>query len=297
MIMPSLSSLRFFNSAAQTGSFVSAAEQLHVTHSAVSRQIRLLEEELGVPLFERRNRAVYLNDAGRYLYKTTSAIFEQLEDTIMHLRSPLNDNVLVVSCEPTIAMKWLIPRLANFYAQYSEITLHLVAAGGPIDFNKEGVDLAFRRDDFHWNKNIYAVKVCDEQIAAVTHQPIKNHSIKQLSTLSRPQAWLDWTRYSGVQLTSTEKSQYEHFYLALQAAQAGLGVTIASFLMVQDELKNQQLTTINGFVKDNSSYYLLSPTEIKPNSKQDKFKTWLTAEIETCLTETKDLVNHSDKIC
>ncbi|MEQ4922156.1 LysR family transcriptional regulator [Proteus hauseri] len=290
MTMPSLSSLRFFNSAAQTGSFVNAAEQLHVTHSAVSRQIRLLEEELGVPLFERRNRAVYLNAAGRYLYKTTSAIFEQLEDTITHLRSPISDNVLVVSCEPTIAMKWLIPRLASFYAQYPEITLHLVAAGGPIDFNKEGVDLAFRRDDFHWNKNIYAVKVCDEQIAAVTHQPIKNHSIKQLSTLSRPQAWFDWSRYSGMQLISTEKSQYEHFYLALQAAQAGLGVTIASFLMVQDELKNQQLTTINGFIKDNSSYYLLSPSEVIPNTKQDKFKIWLTAEIAVCLKETENLL-------
>ncbi|MBI6529581.1 LysR family transcriptional regulator [Proteus vulgaris] len=280
MKMPSLTSLRFFNSAAQTGSFVSAAEQLHVTHSAVSRQIRLLEDELGIALFERRNRAVYLNEAGQYLYKTTSAIFEQLEETVTHLRSPLNNPVLVVSCEPTIAMKWLIPRLSHFYTLHPEITLHLVAAGGAIDFNKEGVDLAFRRDDFFWSKNIYATKICDEKIGAVIKSNNLHHSHKQLITLSRPQAWQDWFQYSGIVSTYTKTSEYEHFYLAIQATLAGLGVTIASFLMVQDELHNQQLVAINGFVKDNSSYYLLSPIEIAPNSKQEKFKNWIIAEAE-----------------
>lgn len=280
MKMPSLTSLRFFNSAAQTGSFVSAAEQLHVTHSAVSRQIRLLEDELGIALFERRNRAVYLNEAGQYLYKTTSAIFEQLEETVTHLRTPLNNPVLVVSCEPTIAMKWLIPRLSHFYALHPEITLHLVAAGGAIDFNKEGVDLAFRRDDFFWSKNIYATKICDEKIGAVIKPNNLHHSHKQLITLSRPQAWQDWFQYSGVVSNYTKTSEYEHFYLAIQATLAGLGATIASFLMVQDELHNQQLVAINGFVKDNSSYYLLSPIEITPNSKQEKFKNWIIAEAE-----------------
>lgn len=280
MKMPSLTSLRFFNSAAQTGSFVSAAEQLHVTHSAVSRQIRLLEDELGIALFERRNRAVYLNEAGQYLYKTTSAIFEQLEETVTHLRTPLNNPVLVVSCEPTIAMKWLIPRLSHFYALHPEITLHLVAAGGAIDFNKEGVDLAFRRDDFFWSKNIYATKICDEKIGAVIKPNNLHHSHKQLITLSRPQAWQDWFQYSGVVSNYTKTSEYEHFYLAIQATLAGLGATIASFLMVQDELHNQQLVAINGFVKDNSSYYLLSPIEITPDSKQGKFKNWIIAEAE-----------------
>ncbi|UPK79516.1 LysR family transcriptional regulator [Proteus vulgaris] len=280
MKMPSLTSLRFFNSAAKTGSFVSAAEQLHVTHSAVSRQIRLLEDELGIALFERRNRAVYLNEAGQYLYKTTSAIFEQLEETVTHLRSPLNNPVLVVSCEPTIAMKWLIPRLSHFYALHPEITLHLVAAGGAIDFNKEGVDLAFRRNDFFWSKNIYATKICDEKIGAVIKPNNLHHSHKQLITLSRPQAWQDWFQYSGVVSNYTKTSEYEHFYLAIQATLAGLGATIASFLMVQDELHNQQLVTINGFVKDNSSYYLLSPIEIAPDSKQEKFKNWIIAEAE-----------------
>ena len=280
MKTPSLTSLRFFNSAAQTGSFVSAAEQLHVTHSAVSRQIRLLEDELGIPLFERRNRAVYLNEAGQYLYKTTSAIFEQLEETVTHLRSPLNNPVLVVSCEPTIAMKWLIPRLSHFYALHPEITLHLVAAGGAIDFNKEGVDLAFRRNDFFWSKNIYATKICDEKIGAVIKPNNLHHSHKQLITLSRPQASQDWFQYSGVVSNYTKTSEYEHFYLAIQATLAGLGATIASFLMVQDELHNQQLVTINGFVKDNSSYYLLSPIEIAPDSKQEKFKNWIIAEAE-----------------
>lgn len=178
--------LRFFNS---------AAEQLHVTHSAVSRQIRLLEDELGI-----------------------------------------------------------------------------------------------RRDDFLWHKNIYATKVCDEKIGAVVKPNNRHHLNKQLTTLSRPLAWQDWYQYSGMQLAYTETSQYEHFYLAIQAALAGLGTTIASFLMVQDELHNQQLVAIKGFVKDNSSYYLLSPTEISPDSKQDKFKNWIIAEAEKCSKETEELL-------
>lgn len=98
--------------------------------------------------------------------------------------------------------------------------------------------------------------------------------------MSRPQAWQDWFQYSGVVSNYTKTSEYEHFYLAIQATLAGLGATIASFLMVQDELHNQQLVTINGFVKDNSSYYLLSPIEIAPDSKQEKFKNWIIAEAE-----------------
>ena len=82
MKLPSLASFRFFEAAAQTGSFVKAAESLHVTHGAVSRQVRLLEDALGVELFERRNRAIFLNDAGRSLHEVTHSVFEQLEGAV-----------------------------------------------------------------------------------------------------------------------------------------------------------------------------------------------------------------------
>ena len=155
MKLPPLNALRYFDIAAQTESFVRAAEHLHVTHGAVSRQIRLLEESLGVELFERRNRAIFLTPAGRALQGTTQAIFEQLEGAVQRLQQQARDNVLVLSCEPTIAMRWLIPRLPRFHADHPDLQLHLVAAGGPLDFARSGVDLAIRRDDFHWYNQLY----------------------------------------------------------------------------------------------------------------------------------------------
>ncbi|MDQ5891866.1 MAG: hypothetical protein QG613_737 [Pseudomonadota bacterium] len=106
---------------------------------------KLLEEALGVELFERRNRAIFLNAAGRSLHTVTQSVFEQLEGAVYRLQQSAQDNVLTLSCEPTIAMKWLIPRLPAFNQAHPDIKLHLVAAGGPIDFVRSGVDLALRR--------------------------------------------------------------------------------------------------------------------------------------------------------
>lgn len=130
MRLPPLNTLRIFDVAARTLSFVKAAEELHVTHGAVSRQIRQLEEALGVELFQRRNRAVFLTDAGLALQAATSAAFAQLITAIGKLQSDEAGNVIVVSCEPTIAMKWLIPRLPRFQQAYPELQVHLYAAGG-----------------------------------------------------------------------------------------------------------------------------------------------------------------------
>ena len=98
MKLPPLNALRYFDIAAETENFVRAAERLHVTHGAVSRQVRLLEESLGIELFERRNRAIFLTPAGRALHGTTQAIFEQLEGAVQRLRQQESNNVLVLSC-------------------------------------------------------------------------------------------------------------------------------------------------------------------------------------------------------
>lgn len=173
-----------------------AAQELNVTHSAISRQIRLLEEYLGVELFERRNRAVFLTANGQILLQTTSSIFEQLKNGVEKIKSSTFPDVVSLSCEPTIAMKWLIPRLTHFYQQYPHITVHLVAAGGVIDFTKANVDLALRRNDFKWNDNLFAVKVCSERMGVVVRPGLdlkKNFAhIPQLSTTSRPNAWTTW---------------------------------------------------------------------------------------------------------
>lgn len=292
MKLPSLASFRFFEAAAQTGSFVKAAEQLHVTHGAVSRQVRLLEEALGVELFERRNRAIFLNAAGRSLHATTLAVFEQLEGAVYRLQQAAREQVLVLSCEPTIAMKWLIPRLPAFHQANPDINLHLVAAGGPIDFARAGVDLALRRDDFHWEQGVHAAKICDEWVGPVSRENAGRQAqlegMRLLHAGTRPQAWSAWQRLAGVSIKGSVRVDYEHFYLCVQAAVAGLGMAMASFLMVQDELESAQLHAPYGFTRDGSSYWLLSPRPLEQDDKCARFKQWLMAEAAMSLSAIEE---------
>lgn len=279
MKLPPLSTLRFFDIAAKAGSFVKAAQELNVTHSAISRQIRLLEEHLGVELFERRNRAVFLTPEGQLLLQTTRGMFEQLRAAVEQIKTNSTPDVVSLSCEPTIAMKWLIPRLTDFYQRYPHITVHLVAAGGAIDFAKTHVDLALRRNDFSWGGQIHAMKVCSEQMGAVSLRSGSSMMLPLLVSVSRPDAWKTWQQKSGVDLTGCKYVTYEHFYLCIQAALAGQGTALASFLMVIDEIQSGQLQSSDGFIPDGSAYYLLSPKPLDSHHAAAIFANWLIEQI------------------
>lgn len=278
---PPLNALRFFDAAARLGSFVKAADELHVTHGAVSRQIRLLEESLGTALFERRNRAVFLTPQGTQLQAAARQAFEQLGAALEALRTPAHNAPLVVSCEPTIAMKWLIPRLGDFYRRHPDLQLHIFAAGGPVAFQRDGVDVALRRDDFTWEPTLHAEKVCDEWIgpvcapALVKRRRIALSAQRLLHTASRKTAWLNWRTAAKVETGRAGSQTYEHFYLSLQAACAGLGVAIGSVFMVQEEIGSGRLVAPFGFVRDGSAYYLLSPTPIESDPRRAAFLGWL----------------------
>jgi len=292
MKLPPLTAFRYFDIAAETESFVRAAERLHVTHGAVSRQVRQLEESLGIELFERRNRAIYLTAAGRALHGTTQAIFEQLEGAVQRLQQQERDNVLVLSCEPTIAMRWLIPRLPRFHAAHPDLQLHLVAAGGPVDFARSGVDLALRRDDFHWPAALHSLKICDEWIGPVGRDARTSlDGQRLLHSNTRSSAWPTWLRLSGQPARHSERSDYEHFYLSLQAASAGLGLAIASALMVCDELDSGQLQAPFDFLRDGSAYHLLSPQPLSDGGKRQRFAEWVMSESQACLAHLGLLQN------
>jgi LysR family glycine cleavage system transcriptional activator len=285
--MPSLNAIRVFEVAARHLSFVRAAEELHVTHGAVSRQIMQLEEALGVALFERRNRAVFLTREGAAFKLTCSEVMQQLALGIRQIRQPDYQQALVVSCEPTLAMRWLIPRINSFKSCCPGIDLHLFAAGGAIDFQSSHVDLALRRNDFKWGLDCHAEPVARELVAPVCVPALLKagnlHLDQQslLQTASRPDVWRRWEEASGTSLLSPSSTQYEHFYLTLQAASAGLGVAMASIYMVEEELKNRRLIAPFGFVEDGSEYYLLSPLPFAADHRRQAFLNWLRDELKT----------------
>ena len=287
-----LNALRFFEAAARLGSFVKAADELRLTHGAVSRQVRLLEDVLGIALFERRNRAVFLTPQGELLRAATEHAFEHIDATVEAMRQPARQVPLVVSCEPTISMKWLIPRLGDFYKRHPEVQLHIFASGGPVAFQRDGVDVALRRNDFRWGTEVHAEKVCDEWVGPVCAPALlKRHKLhlatqKILHTSSRKTAWAHWHSVSKLDASHSGSQTYEHFYLTLQAACAGLGVAIGSAFMTQEEIGTGRLVAPYGFMRDGSEYFLLSPQPFDTDPRRVAFLQWLREQMQYVPTAT-----------
>ena len=140
--LPPLTALRTFEAAARRGSFTKAAEELHATQSAVSRQIRTLEENLGVPLFRRGHRKVRLTADGERLLPVLSEAFRNIEKTVARLREPERDVKLKVP--PTFAIRWLIPRLEHFQSERPDVQVRLTSGAGEVKLGKQPVELGAR---------------------------------------------------------------------------------------------------------------------------------------------------------
>lgn len=286
--LPSLTALRCFEAAARLESFNQAAAELSLTHGAISRAVRLLEDELGVALFERRSRRVFLTEAGRTLAHAVGDGLGLIRQAVGELRaSALQAQRWVLSCEPTLLMRWLIPRWSNFQARHPEIDVHLVAGGGPFSFNS-GIDLAIRRDDFPWPSGYHAEPLFAEKVGPVC-RPDKvaawfatkklgarlKAGVPHLHTRTRPGAWQEWAAATGQSIPDASWQIFEHFYFSLQAAVAGLGVAIGPWHLVRDDLDSGVLAAPLGFIEDGSRYCLLSPQPLQPDSPQAHLLAWL----------------------
>lgn len=275
-----LPALRHFYAVAKYGSLAAAAERLFVTPGAVSKQIRLLETALGLPLFVRRHRRLLPTPAGVRLLRSCEMVFDELAMCLQVLGQPQRRD-LVVSCEPTLAIKWLIPRLPLLQAACAGVNVVILAAGGVVDFKRQAVDVALRRNDFAWPAQVHAAKVADEYIAPVARSPWPPAAC--LHTHTRADAWAAWSRLSGQPLPSAQAVYFEHFYLSLQAAAAGLGTAIGSVFMVQDDIRSGVLQSCGDFVADGSAYYLLAAEPWAQNTAAARFYHWLQHEMAQTL--------------
>lgn len=291
--LPPLGGLRCFEAAARLESFTRAAEELHLTHGAVSRAVRALEDDLGTPLFERRSRRVFLTAAGARLRDATAEAFATIQAATRDLRRRAAASPLVLSCEPTLLMRWLIPRLPAFEAAHPGVALHLAAGGGPVPFSRDAIDLAIRRDDFAFPDGVAASRIMDEQVGPVCTPAIaavlragagwpktfaREPGIALLHTRTRPDAWERWAGLSGVKPGEGRQKIFEHFYFSLQAAAAGLGVAIGPFALVQQEIEAGTLVAPFGFVPDGSAYHLLSAVPIEGDWRAEALLSWLRSQ-------------------
>nr|WP_298413284.1 LysR substrate-binding domain-containing protein [uncultured Halomonas sp.] len=281
--LPPLSGLPAFEAAARLGNFTRAAEELHVTHGAVSRAIAQLEQRLAVKLFKRHARHVSLTLAGQHLLKGTDKAFLELEAALenMHRQSVVSPT-LTVSCEPTLAMRWLMPRLGELRREDPELHVDLHTAEGPIDLRDLNCDLAIRRLDFPRPNDLHVVTLCPEYAGPVCHPQCWSGVLgrdlsraRWLHSRTRPNAWAQWRQASGTAYKAVDEQHYDHFFFTLQAAIDQLGTAIGSLPLVYDDLQENRLIAPCGMHETGIEYVMISATPLDEAPQIQRFATWL----------------------
>lgn len=275
-LITSLPAIACFRAAAEFESFSQAAAKLNLTHSAISRAVRLLEQDLGTPLFTRQHRRVFLTDAGRDFARAVALGLGGIEAAAQAIHLARQDRPITLSCEPTLLMRWLIPRIGAFRAAHPTLHINLVAGGGPVTLGT-GIDFAIRRNDFDWPAQYHASHLFDERTGPVCRPEhlSRLRDLPPLHSKTRPEAWARWCAVADQPLPNLPGQSFEHFYFSLQAAVAGLGIAIGPWHLVQDDLASGQLAAPFGFVPDGSSYHLLSANALPESGPAMALYTWL----------------------
>ncbi|MGW7433633.1 LysR substrate-binding domain-containing protein [Streptomyces sp. NPDC054861] len=284
--LPPPNTLLPFEATVRHASMTRAAQELHVTHGAVSRQIRNLEKALGTSLFERGTRSLRPTPQARRLAAAVRDALDQIDTAARQVSGREEGGPLALSCEPTLLMRWLIPRLPDLAVRAPGLTVHLSAGGGPVSFERETLDLALRRDDFPVPAGVSRTPLFEERIGPVCSPDLARRlggvddlaALTLLHTSTRPQAWDDWRRLTGARVDGASQQTFEHFYLALQAAVAGLGVAIGPYALVHDDLVRGQLVAPFGLVADGTRYQLLSPRPPERDARVSRLLDWLRAQ-------------------
>ncbi len=251
--LPSLNALRAFVAAGRHLSFTRAAEELHVTQGAVSRLVKQLEEDLGVGLFRRGPRGLELTEAGAaYLPPLTEAFERMQAATRLIARSGKRPaNRLAITMLPTFAMRWFMPRLADFHQLNPEIAVDVTSADRPVDFASEPVDVGIQYGSGDWPADLHAEFLFAETVILVAspallnskplHKPddVKRHTLLTHST--RPEAWGEWFAAAGLKGSASRGPAFEHFFMSIEAAVNGLGLALVPDFFVTQELRDGRL--------------------------------------------------------
>jgi LysR family glycine cleavage system transcriptional activator len=245
--LPSLNALRAFEAAGRLGSFKEAAAELHVTHGAISQQVRLLEAWLGASLFERHNRRVVLTSAARAYLAEIGPLFDQLaQATARYGVSAKVSRTLTVDAPATFTLRWLVPRLEKFRVRHPDVEVRIETSNEPVERLKDAHDIVIRGgpDTFYG----YTMRpfleesrlpVCSpallRRLPLRTPEDLRRHTL--LHTSSLPRVWPDWLAQVGQSaLTPAAVLTFDHFYLTLQAAVDGMGIAMGPTALVADDL-------------------------------------------------------------
>ncbi|MBD8492140.1 LysR family transcriptional regulator [Pseudomonas syringae] len=290
--LPPLNALRAFEAVARLGSVSQAAEQLHVTHGAVSRQLKALEVHLGLRLFDKDGRGLKLTDAGNRLREVSSDAFDRLREVCAELSQDSHEAPFVLGCSGSLLARWFIPRLGRLNAELPDLRLHLSAGEGDLDPRRPGLDALLVFAEPPWPADMQVLELTGERIGPVLSphyagfdalrqapaQALLDESL--LHTTSRPQAWPSWARHNGIDPHALRYGQgFEHLYYLLEAAVAGLGVAIAPEPLVTDDLRAGRLAAPWGFSETPAQLALWVPHRAA-DGRARQLAQWLRNELK-----------------
>jgi LysR family glycine cleavage system transcriptional activator len=291
-LLPSLNGLRAFEAAARHLSFTRAANELNVTQTAISHQIRRLEEQLGIRLFERRNRALGLTREAQDYLPSVRTAFEDLRRATARLRRAERDGMLTVSTTASLAAKWLVTRVAAFQDANPGIEVRITTSSHLVDFRREDVDMAVRYGLGNW-PGLRAQWLMAEDIFPVCspalltgdkplRQPedLARHTL--LHTTASREDWQLWLTAAGlpVSIAARRGLSFDQSFMAVQAAVDGLGVALGRTRFVEADIAAGRLVVpFDVVLPADAGFYIVAPEETAGSPRIALFRDWLIGSV------------------
>ncbi len=291
--VPPADALIAFECAARHSSFTRAAEELHLTQGAISKQVRHLEDRLGVELFRRVRQRIVLTDAGRlYLHDIRGALDDLTAATRQVMSYAGSEDVLNLAVLPTFGTRWLAPRLAEFQRLHPSAGLNMSVRLQPFDFETEPFDGAIHHGDPVWAGAI-AEPLFAEEVIPVASRAFRDRygvrspedlvSVPRLQLSTRPLAWKQWFDVAGVDTDSAfQGARFEQFVMISEAAIHHAGAALVPKFFVQEELASGRLVRLFDIsLAQQSAYYFVYPENRTLRPVVSNFRSWLMDEART----------------
>lgn len=284
--LPPLRALRVFEAAARHQNYTRAAAELHLTHGAVSHQIQLLQDDLGLRLFERDGRRMRLTESGRQLAGDVRGAFDLLSTSVQRLRERHAGHSLTVSVLPSFAAAWLMDRLGDFLARNPDIAFNLQSSRSLADFGSDGVDVAIRYGEGPW-PGLASERILDDDLFPVCSPAFRDGTLprtpQELAGLPllrlKSNEWEHWFAAHGIE-APIRGPLFDDTELSLQAAMRGQGIALARSSLVGAKLRSGALVEpFAARVPARSAYHLVHAPQPLRSEGVARFRAWLLAQI------------------
>ena len=289
-LLPDLGKLQAFEAAARHGNITLAGRELNLSQSAVSRQIRDLEAQLGLLLFERVRQRVVLSAAGQKFLPDARKLLEQGEAAMLRAMASSGVSLLSLATLPTFGSRWLVPRLPGFLETHPGIALNVVSRSEQFDLEEQGFDAAI-----HYGQPVWANAVCryicrEVIVPAASPAFLAAHKVDApealaqaplLNMATRPKAWANWFQAAGVDAQGAYQGhRFDQFTMLIEAAVAGMGVALLPRYLVESELRDGKLQVVLDMpLQTEKSYYFVVPERKAAGLLTNQLFDWIVGQV------------------